>query len=107
MFFIFIIVLRCIRADFKDVGPLPSTLLENDFDAISLKKIRSFRDASCSERQNFAHDRAHERILQGVPTTSYSWPWIARLEIKKERNTKGVCGGTVIANKFILTCKEK
>ena len=103
MFSIFIIVLRSIRADFKDVGPLPSTLVERDFDAISSKKIPSFRDASCSEHENFPH----ERILQGVPTTSYQWPWIARLKIADRRYKNGVCGGTVIANNFILTGKDK
>jgi len=106
---------------FFNYGPLPADecpgMKRPDcfrFDSTIVKEIPFFRkQAACDQRTNFPNS---QKITGGEPVgKSHKWPWIARLQFKyvHEYGHTAVaqCGGTIVANKFILTaahcCYEK
>ena len=47
------------------------------------------------------------RIFGGIDETARNWPWIVRIDIAGSESALTNCGGTIISDFWVLTCKYK
>ena len=65
---------------------------------------------TCTQEENkiFAADNRLQfgqeaKIVGGVEAADNAWPWIVRLEFSDEEGGTSTCGGSVIANRWVLS----
>ena len=58
---------------------------------------------TCSESENFPELTGEGRIVGGVPVLENEWPWIAQLTIDLGDGQERQCGGSVIANRWVIS----
>ncbi|CAG5104885.1 Oidioi.mRNA.OKI2018_I69.chr1.g1637.t1.cds [Oikopleura dioica] len=59
---------------------------------------------TCSEADNFPElASVEERIIGGVPVEENEWPWITHLTFDLNDGGEKLCGGSVIANRWVIS----
>ncbi|XP_069470562.1 transmembrane protease serine 13 [Ambystoma mexicanum] len=79
------------------------------FDQMANTIQGSVRSAQCPRRQFLSlrcsdcGQRSSSRIIGGVAASLGKWPWQVSLHYTNGRQSSHVCGGTIIANQWVLT----